>query len=107
MIVLIFTVLPLLLALVIQYITCRLTMRQTGRYWKFLRYLRLLPALLSILVIVYITVSRWQIWRNQDVSPLTQVLFFPGVPGFFFLLGLFAGWGVWKKRWSPKVIREK
>lgn len=105
MVIFIFTLVPLVAALVIQYVSCRFTMRQTGRGWKWMRLIRLLPLMAAVVVISYVAISRWQIWRNQQVSPLTQILFVPGVPGFFFLLGLFLGWRIWKRRWSPKIIK--
>ena len=41
-----------------------------------------------------------------SLVPLIGLIFFPGVPGFFFLLGLLLGWRLWKKWWAPRVIDD-
>lgn len=107
-IILLFTLFPLVLGLVLEYAAFRLTMGETGRHWRARRLLRLVPPLGAVLLIAVVAVSRWQIWQNQEVSPLTQILLIPGVPGLFGLLGLLLGWRLWRRRWSPRVIqREK
>ena len=106
MIIALFTLVPLLVGMVVEYAVFRFTMRETGRGRRLLRLLRLVPPLAAAAVIGGIAVGRWQLWQSQLVSPLTQLLFFPGVPGFFFLLGLLLGWRLWKRRWSPRVLKE-
>ena len=44
------------------------------------------------------------LWASEQVSPLTQVLFFPGLPALALLAGLFAGWRFWKWFWRPRVV---
>lgn len=106
MLALIFILAPLLLGLGIEYAVCRGTMSERGKYWKLRRLIRLIPPAAGAGLIAGVAVGRWEIWRNTEVSPLTQVLFVPGVPGFFFLLGVLLGWRLWKRRWSPRVIRQ-
>ncbi|NCE63820.1 Tat pathway signal protein [Pseudoflavonifractor sp. 524-17] len=101
----IFTVIPLLLGLALEYAVCRLTMSERGKYWRLVRLIRLVPPAAGAGLIAGVAAGRWEIWRNTEVSPLTQVLFVPGVPGFFFLLGLLLGWRLWKRQWSPRVIQ--
>ena len=101
-----FVILPLAAALVLQYGTCRLTMGLSGRRRGRAALVRLLPLLLAVAVIAAVAVGRWQIWRSERVSPVTQLIFFPGVPGFFFLLVLLLGWRLWKKWWAPRVIDD-
>ena len=102
--VVLFTLVPLVLGAAAQYAAFRLTMRETGRWWRQLRLLRLAPALVSALLIWGIAAGRWQIWQSEEVSPLTQIIFFPGVPGVFLLLGLVLGWRAFRRRWDPRLV---
>ena len=54
MILVLFTLLPLLLGAALEYTVCRLTMRETGRGWRLLRLLRLLGMALG-----------WRIFRRR------------------------------------------
>ena len=46
--------------------------------------------------LLYTSVGRAGVWES-DQSPLTQLLFVPGLPALFALLGLLAGWRLWKR----------
>ena len=99
-----FTLVPLALGAAAQYAALRFTMRETGRWWKQLRLLRLVPLLVSLLLVAGIAAGRWQIWQSDEVSPLTPIICFPGVPGVFLLLGLVLGWRAFRRRWDPRLI---
>ena len=38
---------------------------------------------------------------------MTQLLFVPGLPAAFALLGAFLGWKLWKTLWSPRVVKDR
>ena len=90
-----FVLLPFLLGAVIQYAVCRFTRRK--RWW-------VLPGLAAAVLALLIAAGRWNLWASEQVSPLTQVLFFPGLPALALLAGLFAGWRFWKWFWRPRVV---
>ncbi|MFQ7452979.1 MAG: hypothetical protein ACLRNQ_17970 [Flavonifractor plautii] len=50
--------------------------------------------------------GRAGVWES-DQSPLTQLLFVPGLLALFALLGLLAGWRLWKRLWGPRVVKDK
>ncbi|UQT49586.1 hypothetical protein M5E87_07470 [Flavonifractor plautii] len=52
-----------------------------------------------------VAVGRAGVWES-DQSPLTQLLFVPGL-ALFALLGLLAGWRLWKRLWGPRVVKDK
>lgn len=93
----IFFLLPLLFSAVVEYLCCRLP---RYRFWRFLP-----PAVVILFLIIAVAV-RIQNWESQTVSPLTQLLIFPGVPGVALLLGIYLGWRFWKYLWSPRVIDD-
>lgn len=93
----IFFLAPMGLALVGEYLCCRLP-----RY----RIWRLLPPLLTLVFILASLFVRLQNWQSEDVSPLTQLILFPGVPGVALGLGCLLGWRVWKRLWTPRVIDD-
>ncbi|BFK85699.1 hypothetical protein I4200191B4_00050 [Pseudoflavonifractor gallinarum] len=107
MILVLFTLLPLLLGAALEYTVCRLTMRETGRGWRLLRLLRLLPPLGLLGIAWAIGAGRWRLWQSQQVSPLTQIILFPGVPALFALLGMALGWRIFRRRWSPRIVEEE
>lgn len=107
MILVLFTLLPLLLGAALEYTVCRLTMRDTGRGWRLLRLLRLLPPLGLLGIAWAIGAGRWRLWQSQQVSPLTQIILFPGVPALFVLLGMALGWRIFRRRWSPRIVEEE
>lgn len=90
-----FVLLPFLLGAVIQYAVCRFTRRKR---W------RVLPGLAAAVLALLIAAGRWNLWASEQVSPLTQVLFFPGLPALALLAGLVAGWRFWKWFWRPRVV---
>ena len=67
-----FFLVHLLLGLVLEYLCCRLPRR---RIW------RALPPVLGVVLTVLVGVDRWSLWESETVSPVTQLLIFPGVPG--------------------------
>ena len=73
----IFCVLPLLAGLIPEYLVCRFTRR---RWWK------VLPPLAVAAITALVTAGRLSVWES-DVSPVTQLLFVPGVPAAFALAG--------------------
>lgn len=106
MVVLLLALLPLALGAGLQYLVCRYTMRETGPHWRALRLLRLVPVLAVVGGSAAVVVNRLQLWQSETVSPLTQLLFVPGVPGVCALLGLLLGWKLFRRRWSPRIFRE-
>ncbi len=92
----IFCLLPLGIGLVLEYLCCRIPKR---RIW------RALPPALSVLFVVIVGVGRWNMWTSEEVSPITQLILFPGLPGIFLLIGCYLGWRLWKWFWRPRVIK--
>ena len=84
----IFFLLPLFFGALAEYLCCRLPRR---RFWRFL------------LVALWVRIQNWE---SKDVSPLTQLIIFPGVPAVALLLGMYLGWRFWKYLWSPKIIDD-
>ena len=82
----IFCALPFLAGLIAEYLVCRLTRR---RWWK------LLPPAAAVALTAAVAVGRAGVWES-DQSPLTQLL-----------LGLLAGWRLWKRLWGPRVVKDK
>ena len=66
----IFCALPFLAGLIAEYLVCRLTRR---RWWK------LLPPAAAVALTAAVAVGRAGVWES-DQSPLTQLLFVPGLP---------------------------
>lgn len=67
----IFCALPFLAGLIAEYLVCRLTRR---RWWK------LLPPAAAVALTAAVAVGRAGVWES-DQSPLTQLLFVPGIAG--------------------------
>ena len=88
---------PLLAGLIPEYLVCRFTRR---RWWK------VLPPLAVAAITALVTAGRLSVWES-DVSPVTQLLFVPGVPAAFALLGTLLGWRLWKRLWSPRVVKDR
>lgn len=95
-----FVLIPLLVGTLAAYLTFRLTMRR--RKW-----IRPLPPIFVILITTLIGVHRYRLWGEGDVSPLTQLLFVPGLPALSLLIGMLFGWRLWRRWWGPKVIWDK
>ena len=93
-----FCLLPLLLGILLEYLCCRLPRR---RIW------RALPPVLVLVFAAAVGVGRWNMWEDETVSPLTQLVLFPGLPAVFLLLGCYLGWRLWKYLWTPRIIRPR
>ena len=93
----IFCVLPLLAGLIPEYLMCRFTRRP---WWK------LLPPLAVALLAALVTAGRLRVWESE-ASPVTQLLFVPGVPALFALAGTLLGWRLWKRLWGPRVVKDR
>lgn len=93
-----FCLLPLLLGILLEYLCCRLPRR---RIW------RALPPVLALVFAAAVGVGRWNMWEDETVSPLTQLVLFPGLPAVFLLLGCYLGWRLWKYLWTPRIIRPR
>ena len=93
----IFCLLPLLAGLIPEYLVCRFTKKA---WWK------LLPPLAVVLITALVAAGRLRVWESE-VSPVTQLLFVPGVPALFALAGVLLGWRLWKRLWSPRVVKDR
>ena len=93
----IFFFLPMGLALMGEYLCCRLPRR---RIW------RALPPLLAVIFVLAALWVRLENWQSEEVSPLTQLILFPGVPGTALCVGCWLGWRLWKRLWTPRVIDD-
>ncbi len=91
----IFVLFPLALGALLEYLCCRLPRR---RAWRFL------PPLLVVLFVLATTLVRLENWQSDAVSPLSQLILFPGVPGAALGLGCCLGWRLWRRLWAPRVI---
>lgn len=70
------------------------------RFWRFL------PPVIAVVFLIVALWVRIQNWESKDVSPLTQLIIFPGVPAVALLLGVYLGWRFWKYLWSPRIIDD-
>ena len=71
------------------------------------RIWRALPPVLALVFAAAVGVGRWNMWEDETVSPLTQLVLFPGLPAVFLLLGCYLGWRLWKYLWTPRIIRPR
>lgn len=94
----IFILIPFVLATAIEYAVCRFPRR---RWW------RVIPPLAVAAVAAAVGVGRYNVWTSQNASPWTQLLFVPGLPALFAFLGFLAGWRLWRRLWRPRVVRDK
>ena len=92
-----FCLLPLAVGAIIDYLVCRFPKR---RIW------RALPPLGVLALAAWVGAGRLRVWES-DVSPLTQLLFVPGLPALCALVGTLLGWRLWKRLWGPRVVRDK
>lgn len=93
----IFFLLPLFFGALAEYLCCRLPRR---RFWRFL------PPVIAVVFLIVAVCVRIQNWESKDVSPLTQLIIFPGVPAVALPLGVYLGWRFWKYLWSPRIIDD-
>ena len=99
MILLILALVPLLGGFLLEFLVCQFT-RKGSKLWK------LIPPVAAVLVTAAIVVHRLNLWES-DNSPVTQLLFIPGLPALGFFVGLFLGWKLYRWLWRPKIVRDK
>ena len=99
MIFLILALVPLAGGFLLEFLVCQFT-RKGSKLWK------LIPPVASVLVTAAIVVHRLNLWE-ADTSPVTQLLFIPGLPALGFFVGLFLGWKLYRWLWKPKIVRDK
>ena len=99
MILLILALVPLVGGFLLEFLVCQFT-RKGSKLWK------LIPPVAAILVTAAIVVHRLNLWES-DNSPVTQLLFIPGLPALGFFVGLFLGWKLYRWLWWPKIVRDK
>jgi len=87
--------LPLLAALAVEYLACRVPKK---RFWRYL------PPVLLVLVVLFILWRRNVGWGGGEPAPIETLLFFPGLSALGAVLGLFLGWRLYKRLWSPRVM---
>lgn len=99
MILVLLFVLPLAVALAVEYSFCRFPKR---RIWRWL------PPLLTGLGTILVTLYRYHGWSaGGEKAPIEQLLFIPGLPALGALLGLWLGWRLWRRLWLPRVVKGK
>ncbi len=97
MILLLLFAIPMVIALVVEYGFCRFPKR---REWRWL------PPLVTGAAAVAVAFYRYHGWSaGGEKAPLEQLLFIPGLPALGALLGLWLGWRVWKRLWSPRIVQ--
>ncbi len=99
MILLILALLPLVGGFLLEFLVCQFT-RKGSRLWK------LIPPAAAALVTGYVVFHRLNLWES-DNSPVTQLLFIPGLPALVFFVGLFLGWRLYRWLWKPKIVRDR
>ena len=99
MILLILALVPLVGGFLLEFLVCQFT-RKGSKLWK------LIPPVAAVLVTGAIVVHRLNLWES-DNSPVTQLLFIPGLPALGFFVGLFLGWKLYRWLWRPKIVRDK
>ena len=99
MILLILALVPLVGGFLLEFLVCQFT-RKGSKLWK------LIPPVAAVLVTAAIVVHRLNLWES-DNSPVTQLLFIPGLPALGFFVGLFLGWKLYRWLWRPKIVRVK
>lgn len=99
MILLILALVPLVGGFLLEFLVCQFT-RKGSKLWK------LIPPVAAVLVTAAIVAHRLNLWES-DNSPVTQLLFIPGLPALGFFVGLFLGWKLYRWLWKPKIVRDK
>ncbi len=94
-------VLPFLVGAVIEYLTCRLI---KGRVW---RWVPPAVAFFAAAAVFSVRYFGWSADHGGETAPLETLIFIPILPGAFVFIGLFLGWRIWKRRWLPRVVRDK
>ena len=99
MILLILALVPMVGGFLLEFLVCQFT-RKGSKLWK------LIPPVAAVLVTAAIVVHRLNLWES-DNSPVTQLLFIPGLPALGFFVGLLLGWKLYRWLWRPKIVRDK
>lgn len=98
-IILMFFMIPLVAGAGLEYILCRFPKK---RFWRYLP-----PAGAAILAGA-VTLFRYFGWsKGAGGAPIETLLFFPGLPAAGLFVGVFAGWRIWKRLWTPHVVQKK
>lgn len=95
----IFFLIPMALGAVLEYGFCRFPKR---RFW------RLVPPAGAAALAAGVALARYFGWsEGAGGAPVETLLFFPGLPAAGLFVGLFAGWRVWKRLWTPQILKKK
>ena len=92
-ILILFAGLPFLLGAIIEFMICWLPLK---KQW------RALPPALAVVITSVITAVRYNGWARDGGAgaPIETLLFFPGLPALFALIGLLVGWLIGKRKQS-------
>ena len=94
----IFALIPLLLGVIVQFIVQTFLKK---KFWW------ILPPVLVVVISAIVVAVRLHSWSSTTVSPLTQILFVPGLPALFLFIGIFIGHRLQNKFWkwwNPRII---
>lgn len=95
----VFFMIPLAAGAFMEYIFCRFPKKHFWRY---------LPPAAAAILTGTVTAFRYFGWNEGGGgAPIETLLFFPGLPAAGLFIGFFAGWRIWKRLWTPHVIRKK
>lgn len=93
--------LTLLASTAVEYVVCRFLKHKLWR-WA--------PPAVAFIIAAAVFAARYFGWsadHGGEKAPLETLLFIPILPALLVFLGLYLGWRVWKRRWSPRVINNK
>ena len=94
-----FFLVPMAAGTVLEYVFCRFPKR---RFWRFF------PPIGVAVLAAAVTLFRYFGWdEGGGGAPLETLLLFPGLPMVGLFAGIFTGWRVWKRLWTPRVIQKK
>lgn len=93
----IFFLSPFLVGGAAEYLCCRLPKK---RWWRWV------PLLVALTLAGALAWGRYYGWSDTAHAPIETILFFPGLPLLGALLGIIAGFLVWKKLWTPQVVKH-
>lgn len=99
MIYLILALIPLAGGFLLEFLVCQFT-RRGSRLWK------LLPPAGGAAVTAAVVFHRLNLWES-DNSPVTQLIFIPGLPALGFFVGLWLGWRLYRRLWRPRIVKDK
>lgn len=92
-------ILPMGIALAVEYAACRFPKR---RLWRWV------PPVGTVIVTAVVTLSRYHGWSDgAEKAPWETLLFIPGLPALGAFLGLWLGWRLWRWLWLPRVVKDK